>query len=340
MPLSRRRLLAVAGSALLAGALPANGAALMTRRLRFLIGSSTGYAEYSRLFMKHLAPLFPDLRIDVESVPEADGRLAAKRIFESAADPLEIGMFETSLLYAALLGEDDTGFEFAKFRWVGKLATDPRLLIVSKSSGLHTLDELKARKDPVIFPTSSITSRSSVEAYLLNALLQLRMKPVPGFTGAQRQLALVNGEGQTVAGSYPSLRGLIENEGAIPVLRLNEFELPGVSKSVPLLRDVATKPLSPIVDLIEQSGRLSRLIAAPPKIAESELAILWAAFNQVVASAAFIADAAKQGLPIETLPGDTVTREIASLFARKDKIAVDLAALTTCGQKLADGGAC
>jgi tripartite-type tricarboxylate transporter receptor subunit TctC len=338
--ISRRVLLAGAASMAAAAVLPAYAAEVKTTHLRFLIGSSSGYAEYSRLFMKHLARLNPDLRTDVESVPEADGRLAAKRIFESAPDPLEIGMFETSLLYAALLGEDAGGFDFAKFRWIGKLATDPRLVIVSKGSGIRSLDELRARPEPVVFPTSSITSRSAVEALLLNALLDLRLKPVPGFTGAERQLALINGEGEVLAGSYPSLDKLILDEGAVPVLRLNDFELPGVGKDVPILRDIATQPVSPIVDLIGLSGRLSRLIAAPAEIDKDELASLQAMFDAVVADPAFAKEAGELGLPIDTLPGPEVEGLIAGLFARKAEVGADLAAMSACGQKRAEGGTC
>jgi tripartite-type tricarboxylate transporter receptor subunit TctC len=337
---SRRVFLAGIAFMAMARSLPSQAADIKTTHLRFLIGSNSGYAEYSRLFMKHLARRLPELRTDVESVAEADGRLAAKRIFESGPDPLEIGMFETSLLYAALLGEDDTGFDFAKFRWLGKLATDPRLVLTSKASGIRSFEELRARPEPVIFPTSSITSRSAVEALLLNALLDLRLKPVPGFTGAERQLALINGEGQVLAGSYPSLDKLILNEGAVPVLRLNDFEMPGVGKDVPLLRDVAAKPVSPIVDLIELSGRLSRLIAAPPDLEKDELAALQAVFDGVVADADFLKDAEQQGLPVDTLPGAQVETLITELFARKAEVATDLAALSACGQKRADGGSC
>ena len=338
--ISRRILLVGAACMVTAAVLPSHAAEMKTTHLRFLIGSSSGYAEYSRLFMKHLARLNPELRTDVESVAEADGRLAAKRIFESGPDPLEIGMFETSLLYAALLGEDTSGFDFAKFRWIGKLATDPRLVIVSKGSGIRSLDELRAQPEPVVFPTSSITSRSAVEALLLNGLLDLRLKPVPGFTGAERQLALINGEGQVLAGSYPSLDKLILDEGAVPVLRLNDFELPGVGKDVPILRDVAAQPVSPIVDLIELSGRLSRLIAAPAEINQDELAALQAVFDGVVADDAFRKEADELGLPIDTLPGPEVEQLITSLFARKAEVGADLATMSACGQKRAEGGTC
>jgi tripartite-type tricarboxylate transporter receptor subunit TctC len=339
--LTRRNFVLLSGAALLARTLPATAAELQATRVRFLIGSFLTYADYSRLFMRYFSPLFPNTRTDVESVPEADGRLAAKRIFESKADPIEIGMFETSLLYAAMLGEDTSGYDFAKFHWLGKLATDPRLLIVTKDSGIKSLSDLQARKEPVIVPTSSMTSRSTVEVLILNALLDLPLKPVPGFTGgSERMLALMNGEGQALASSYPGLRTLVEEEGAIPILRLTNFVLPTVDENVPLLRDVAPKPVSPIVDLIELSGQLGRPIAAPPNIAADELAALREGFNRVVGDPAFIAEAAKLKLPIDPAPGAEVEDKIVALFGRKEQVGVDLTTLTTCGQKRADGIAC
>jgi len=299
------------------------------------------YGDYSRLFMKHFSPLFPNIRTDVESVPEAEGRLAAKRIFESKTNPLEIGMFETSLLYAAMVQEDNAGYDFAKFHWLGKLATDPRLLIVTKASGIKSLDDLKAQKQPVFVPAGSMISRGAVEVLILNALLGLRLKPVPGFTGgSDRMMALMNGEGQALASSYPGLRTLIEEEGAMPVLRLTDFVTPTVGRDVPLLRDIAPQPVSPIVDLIELSGQLGRSIAAPPTTAPSELAALREGFDKVAADPAFRAEAEQLGLPIDPAPGAEVEEKIVGLFGRKAQVGVDLLALSTCGQRRADGAAC
>jgi len=339
MEVSRRQLIAGGGSVLGLWAIPALAGVLDGRRIRYLIGSegSGGYEAYARLFGRHFALALPDTTIVTELVSTADGRLAAKQIFESTGDPLTIGLFEAALLYEEVSGDEHYGYDLARFNWIGKLAVDARVVIASKLSGIGSIEDLKARTEPAVYGASTVVSRAAADCYILNALFDLPIRPVPGYNASQRALAMISGEAQVAVGSYSSLRKLVEDEGAKVILRLNDVELPGLGRSVPLLRDVAPKPVSILVDLVELGGDLGRWIAAPPSIAADDLAEVRSAFDAAVASEALLAEAASMKMPITPLGGAEVQRLVENLLGRKAELKDSLRAALACGRRRGEG---
>lgn len=335
--ISRRGLLMAAAGLLSFSA--ASARSLDGLPIRFLVGTegAGGYEAYARTFVRHLADALPNNRIVVESVPVADGRLAAKQIAEAPAGSLVIGLFETALLYSEIEKDDLAPITLSQFNWLGKMAVDERIVIASRAGGLHTVDDLIRRKSPSVFPSSTVASRSASEAYVLNAMLGTMIKPVPGYNGGQRNLAMISGEGEIVVGSYPNQAPLIDQGAAAAILRLNAVNNGAVSGDVPLLRDRAMGPYQPLVELIELSCNLGRWIAAPPSIESWQLDKLRSAFDRTVASAAFREDAGKQLLSIDVLDGATVQDRVRGLIAKKTELRALLQSALACGRKRAEG---
>ena len=336
---TRRGLLGLGAGLMVSLAGPARADVLSGRRILFLIGNegSGGYEAYARLFAKHLALALPDTRLSVEVVPTADGRLAAKRIFDAPPGDLTIGLFESALLYAAVSGEEGLAFDLARFNWLGKLAVDERVIVTSKPSGIGSIGDLAKRAAPAVYPASTVASRGSFECYILNAIFRLPIKPVAGYDGAERMLAMISGEGQLVLGSYASARKMVEDEGGVIILRLNAVPHPEAPESAPLLRDIAPKPVSKLVELIELSANLGRWIAAPPDAAAGDVEALRAAFDAVIASPAFLAEARDLEIPIDAEGGNEVQRHVASLLDREMDLRAELQSAVDCGKRRAEG---
>lgn len=336
--LSRRAFMAVGAGLLVAPAI-GRTQALDGRRISFLIGNegAGGYELYARLFAKHLAMALPNARLTVEVVPAADGRLAAKHIAEAAPGELTIGLFEGALLTSEIEKDDPATKSLAAFKWIGKMAVDERIVIASTRSGIKSVEDLSQRVEPAIFPASSIVSRSASECFLLNAMLGLPIKPVPGYDGGQRALAFLSGEGQVIVGSYPSQAKMLDNNEAVALLRLNEVPHPSVPTSVPLLRDIAPAGFASLIDMIELINNLGRWIAAPPSIDGGDLAVLRGAFDKVVADPAFLADAKAQRLQIDPAGGAEVQEKVTALLARKLELRGGMVAALECGRRRADG---
>ena len=312
---------------------------LSGRHLRFLVGSegAGGTETYARMIAKHIGLALPNVSMSVELVPEADGRLAAKRIAEAAAGDLTIGLFEPALLYSEVEKDDLAPISLADFNWVGKLAVDERIMIGSTKSGILSLDALKARDGLVVSPVSTIVSRGASECLILDALLGLSIRPVPGYDGAQRSLAMLNGEGQVVVGSYASQTSLIEQDAGRVLLRLNAVPHPLAPATAPLLRDLLDERDHLVVDLIEAGSNLGRWIAAPPGIAAGDLDALRATFDRAVASEGFKDEMRKNRLAIEPLGGAEVQDNVRRLLSRKAEIRVALIEALQCGRARSQG---
>ncbi len=312
---------------------------LAGRRIAFLIGNegSGGYETYARVFATHLARALPESSISIEVVPEADGRLAAKRIATAREGELTIGLFETALLYSEIESETATAFSVGAFNWIGKLAVDERVLVAGTASGIRSIDDLEARAEPAIFPASTIVSRSASECYVLNALLGLSIKPVPGYNGGQRALAMLSGEGQVILGSYTSQSKLIDQGAVSVILRLNEVPAPQAPTTAPLLRSLVTPERSLPVDLIEAAATLGRWIAAPPSVAPADLDALRAAFDKVVSNAEYREEMRRTELAVDPLGGAEVQKRVRALLDRKTDLQAALAEAGRCGRLRADG---
>jgi tripartite-type tricarboxylate transporter receptor subunit TctC len=335
--LTRRGFLA--GGLSLAATFSTQADTLDGKSIRFLVGTegSGGYEAYARTFARHLAITLPNISLSVESMPTADGRLAAKQIAEAPAGSLVIGLFETALLYSEIETDDLAPISLAQFNWLGKMAVDERVVVASTQSGIASVDDLIAKSTPAIFPASTLASRSSSEAYLLNAILGTAIQPVPGYNSAQRSLAMLSGEGQIIVGSYPSQVNLIDQGAANVILRLNAARGGRGDGTVPLLRDRANGSYGPLIELIELSCNLGRWIAAPPSIEGPELRLLREAFDRTVASRAFQDDAKAQRLSLDVLDGASVQQQVRNLLARKAELRTVLHAALDCGRKRATG---
>jgi tripartite-type tricarboxylate transporter receptor subunit TctC len=309
------------------------------RRISFVIGNegSGGYETYARAIAGQLAAALPEASLTVEMMPEADGRLAAKRIAEAPAGEMVIGLFETALLYSEIETDDLAPITLTEFNWIGKLAVDERVLIASTKSGITSIGDLRARKDAAIFPASTVASRSASECYVLNALLDLPIRPVPGYNGAQRALAMLSGEAQVVLGSYTSQLKLIDQNAAVVILRLNEVPHPQAPLTAPLLRDLAGEANRPLVELAETAANLGRWIAAPPSASAEEVADLRAAFDRAVASPEFTDEIKKARLTVDPLGGAEVQARVAAILAKKTALRASLAAAVACGRERATG---
>ena len=106
-----------------------------------------GYDTYARLITRHMATHMPGTKIKVENVPGAGNIIGANRIYRSKPDGLTIGTFNTGLVYAQLLGREGVKFDLAKMVYIGKAASDPRVLIMSTQSDIGSFDDLMNAKD-------------------------------------------------------------------------------------------------------------------------------------------------------------------------------------------------
>ncbi len=124
--MGRRALIAGAGAtaALVSGR---RASAALPSEAGILVGAFLGspYDIHARILVRHLHRLYPAIRAQVETMPRAGGKLAAKLVYDSAGDGRTLAMLPSGLIFAELLGEEGVA---------GAAADPPMMKLLDSSS--------------------------------------------------------------------------------------------------------------------------------------------------------------------------------------------------------------
>ena len=159
-----------------------------------------GYDTNGRLVTEFMQKHLPGSTFVVQNMPGAGHLIGTNYIYASEPDGLTFGTFNTGLIYGQLAGEDGIKFDLAKMSWIGKVASDPRVIVVSKDSGIESFDQLKNLKEPIKFAAAGVGSASTIETTMLVKSIGLPIQVITGYNGNEDQLAMRRGEVQGIVG--------------------------------------------------------------------------------------------------------------------------------------------
>lgn len=312
--------------------------------IRLIQGNHLGstHERYGRAFTTALMAMRPSMRVVIEPMPRANGRLAARQLMEAPPDGATIGSFQTSLVLAELLGDDGVAFETSRFGWIGSFNLEPRVLVVSSKLGIASLSALRAHPTPIPVGAETTASVSAREPLLLNALLGTRLLPVAGYSSPARSLALVSGEIGAATASIDAVQPLIVSGDVRVVLRLDRHPLPPPLDDVPALHALAgIEHASPIFKFLDAHARLGRWLCMPPNAAPARLAAWRAMFTEIVASEMFQRLTRDAGLAAHgstIVPGPEIDDALAEIFRARTSMAAALKTALSCGLNTAETG--
>lgn len=154
--------IAVSGAAILSALWP--GLALAEDGVEFFNGKTINYIVATapggvydtngRLVAQYMQKYLPGSTFVVQNMPGAGHLLGTNYIYASEPDGLTFGTFNTGLLYGQLSGDPNIKFDLTKMSWIGKVASDPRIILVTKESGIESYEQMKALKEPIKFATA------------------------------------------------------------------------------------------------------------------------------------------------------------------------------------------
>ena len=200
---------------------------------------------------KHL----PGSTFVVQNMPGAGHLIGTNFVYASAPDGLTIGTFNTGLIYSQLAGKDGIKFDLAKMSWIGKVASDPRVFVVSKESGIESFEQLKSLKEPVKFAAAGAGSASTIESTMLVNTLGLPIQVITGYNGNDDQLAMRRGEVQGIVGSRSTFQQFVDEGHGKFIAQIggSQTDVPQLSTLV----DTRSRPEG------DRSGRIAEQHLAP-----------------------------------------------------------------------------
>jgi len=250
-----RRFAAAVGLCVAAGSA---AAAFPEKDINWIVPYSPGggFDAWSRQIAGHMQKhVPPGVNIVVRNVTGAGGRTGSIQLYRAKPDGYTVGLLDVAglLPYQKAVGADKAGFDLEKYVWIGRVATEPWVLLTSVKTPLKSVADLQARKDL----SWGIEGPGSTK--WLFSILQARELALP--------MRFVSGYGGTGELIPASLRGDFDvwtNAGPahIPYVKTGEMRalVQFGEKRMSAFPDVPTgKELG--YDLVAE---IVRLLAAPP----------------------------------------------------------------------------
>jgi tripartite-type tricarboxylate transporter receptor subunit TctC len=283
-------------------------------------GPGGGYDQWARVIARHMGKHIPGNPSFVpQNMPGAGSITAANHIYGVAPkDGTAIGTIARDAPLAPLSGADGARFDALKFTWLGSPTAETNICFAHKNSGIKSFQEL-TQKELIIGDTGPGTG-TYVYPRVTNAMLGTKFKIVGGFPSSSDVfLAIERGE---VHGMCESLDSAISKkptwikDGTIAVLFQGGAEPHPSLKGVPFVADLAkTDEQKQAIAFVYAGQGIGRPFVAPPDLPADRAKALRDAFQATLKDPEFIADAAKQKLEVEPVPGERIAQILAQLYA-------------------------
>jgi tripartite-type tricarboxylate transporter receptor subunit TctC len=178
----------------------------------------------------------------------------------------------------------------------------------------------------------------------VNAMLGIKVKPVPGYKSGEKEQAMMSGEVMLVSANYPDDRSVIDAPGVSVVLRVNDVEIPDPYAQAPTLRSLLRQreQHGTVLGFLEANYELARWLVAPPKTDPAVLHDWRAAFDATGSSEDFLKESKALDMPIAPMSGADLAKRIGEILSDEERLRADLSSAFTCGKSLSEGadGAC
>ena len=139
------------------------------KTITYIVSSKAGggYDTYARLIARYMEKYLSGTKIRIKNVPGAGGLIAVNHLSGSEPDGLTIGTFNSGVIYAQLLQAGGARFDLTQFGWIGKAASDSRVMLLSSRSRFKSLEDLISSETAVLLAASGVGSMAYTETRLM-----------------------------------------------------------------------------------------------------------------------------------------------------------------------------
>jgi tripartite-type tricarboxylate transporter receptor subunit TctC len=249
----------------------------------------------------------------VDNASGAGGLVGRNKIYSAKTDGLTIGF---TLINGALLAQwaelQGVSYEVEKFRFIGKVYSEPNVMLVSAKSPYKTIEDvIKAKKIRAGF--SGVGSDDYYGMHLAAKGLGFEVEAITGFDGAKEaNLSAVKGEVSAVQGTYGTMRAQIESKDLIPVLVYADKripELPDVPTALEKTSAEQKKVIEGFIKLLE----LERIVFAPPGLPDGKLEVYREVLKKALEDPELKAESEKNKRPFVYFSGQDVEKMLLTV---------------------------
>jgi tripartite-type tricarboxylate transporter receptor subunit TctC len=313
------------------------------KTIRFIVGFAAGggFDTYTRMIARHIGkhiPGHPDTL--VENMTGAGSLVAANYIYNKAQpDGLTIGNFIGPLVLQDAIGNKAAKFDGRKFGWLGTPTPDSGVCVLTKASGISTVDEWFKAKQPVKLGGTAPGSTTDDVPQLVQEAIGLPLKVIEGYKGTSRiRVAAEAGEIDGGCWAWESIKPTwtkaLESGDVRPVLQTmlkSHPELKEVPVAINYAKTAEARELLKIVD--QAYGVTARPYSVPPGMPQERLALLQEAFMATMKDPEMLAEAKKAKLEFKPVDGPTIAKIFTGFYDLKDATKAKLRAIVLPGRQ-------
>lgn len=278
-------------------------------------------AQYARTLApyinKHLGA--KAVRVDIQQ--GAGGLKGANSVWRAAPDGLTFALTNLSaLIMAPLAGSAGANFDATKFTYLGRVAAEPRVLVVGGKSRIKTVQDIRDLGRPFVFASQG-TDEDFYSMAILADALGFKLKIVTGYEGiADTALAVIKGDADGHITSYVSSKPAIDAGDKRLVLTLTDKRLdaaPDVPTAVESILDQAKKPALEANVAILGMGRG---FFGPPAMAQDIASQLRTGISAALNDPDLKTELDKRRLDIEPQTGDAQQQGVSKIVAAGESL--------------------
>ena len=295
------------------------------KTIRIVVGAAPGggFDTYSRTLARHMAKHIPgNPTIIVENMPGAGFVIAVNHLYKVAKpDGLTIGNWIGTLVVAQVVGRKGLEFDVTKFEYVGSPVRNHDLCVLTRKSGITSVEKWFASKTPVKLGSTPPGASTYENSIVLKEALGLPIQVVVGYKGTSEvRLAAEAGEvdglcGLSWASAKSTWRKGLESGEAIVVLQNTprpHSELPNVPMAINLAKTDEARRLIQVG--IHDTSAITYLYSLPPGTLKERVQLLRRAFQDTMKDAEFLAEARKANLDVDPAAGEELEKLVNGFF--------------------------
>jgi tripartite-type tricarboxylate transporter receptor subunit TctC len=282
-----------------------------------------GFDNYARVLARYIGKHIPGSpTVIVQNMPGA-GSLTSVRYLDLTApkDGTVMTIFNPGLVTQSIVQPDRVNLDFRKIAWVGVVTPDIRVCYGYGANGIKSWDQLMHGGKQFIIGSTGKGSGNYINGATLRQVFHAPVKQVLGFPGsAEQRLAIEQGELDGDCGSYSSIPIDWINKGLVHAfVRFIEARPPEVPESAVYIGSLATSDAQKqLVRVLDGGDEVGRPFVMSRQVPPDRLAIVRKAFDDTMKDPGFLADMAKQQLPVHPITGpdaEKIVNELTSVPA-------------------------
>jgi tripartite-type tricarboxylate transporter receptor subunit TctC len=278
-----------------------------------------GYDSYARVLARYIGNHIPGKpTVIVQNMPGA-GSLTSVRYLDLTApkDGTVMTIFNPGLVTQSIVQPERVNLDFRKFSWVGVVTPDFRVCYGYGPKGITSWDQLMHGGKQFIIGSTGKGSGNYINGATLRIVFHAPVKQVLGFPGsAEQRLAIEQGELDGDCGSYSSIPLDWINKGLVHTfVRFIDNRPPEIPESASYVGTFAgSDEQKQLLRVLDGGDEVGRPFIMSKQVPADHLAIIRQAFDDTMTDPGFVADMAKEQLPVHPLTGQAAEKIVGELM--------------------------